>query len=69
VTVRLRDGREFVQDLQYFPGMPQRPLSEEQLWDKFATLTASIPRERARHFFNQFLKLEAVDDVGNLEVH
>lgn len=68
VTVQLKNGRERVQALDYFPGMPQRPLSSEQLWEKFRRLTASLPADRARSLFDQFLSLEKVADVAQLDM-
>ena len=31
VTVRLKNGREIAQDCQFYPGMPQQPLTHDQL--------------------------------------
>lgn len=67
VTLRLKDGRELVQELKYFPGMPQRPLSSEQLWEKYDRLTAALPRDRKRSLFDGFLALETASDVAQLE--
>ena len=67
VTVQLKDGRELVQELQYFPGMPQRPLTSGQLWEKFHRLTAALPRDRKRSLFDSFLALETISDVAQLE--
>ncbi len=68
VTVRLKDGREIVEDALYFPGMPQRPLNAQQLWDKFSLLTTSLPPERARSVFDGFQALESVEDVNSLQL-
>jgi 2-methylcitrate dehydratase PrpD len=68
VTVRLKDGRELTQALEYFPGMPQRPLSSDQLWEKFAVMTAALPRERARSLFDRLLGLADVEDVATLDL-
>lgn len=67
VTVRMRDGREFVEALEYYPGMPQRPFTVEQLREKFNILTAALPQERRQRFFEQFLALETAANVADLE--
>jgi 2-methylcitrate dehydratase PrpD len=66
VTVRLKDGREFSRDEQFFPGMPQRPLGTGQLWEKYARLTAALPAASAARIFQQFLELESVANIGQL---
>lgn len=68
VTIRLKDGRELTQALEYFPGMPQRPLSTAELWQKFERLTAAAPAERARGLFERLLTLDRVPDVADLEM-
>jgi 2-methylcitrate dehydratase PrpD len=67
VTLQLKDGRELMQELQYFPGMPQRPLTSGQLWEKFHRLTAALPNDRKRSLFDSFLALETISDVAQLE--
>ena len=68
VTVRLKNGRELVQSLEYFPGMPQRPLSSSQLWEKFDVMTAALPRERARALFDRLLALADEPDLAALDL-
>jgi 2-methylcitrate dehydratase PrpD len=68
VTVRLKDGRELTRALDYFPGMPQRPLSTPELWEKFHRLTAAVPTDRTRVLFDRLLALERVTDVAALEM-
>lgn len=68
VTVRLKDGRELTQSMEYFPGMPQRPLSSEQLWEKFSVMTAALPRDQARTLFDRFLGLADLPDVAALDL-
>jgi 2-methylcitrate dehydratase PrpD len=57
VKVRLKDGRELVQSMEYFPGMPQRPLSTEELWQKFSVMTAAMPGGAARRLFDRLVDL------------
>lgn len=68
VTVRLKNGREIAQDCQYYPGMPQQPLSVDELRAKFNALTGTLPAARAAHLFDRCMALEAVADVGALEL-
>jgi 2-methylcitrate dehydratase PrpD len=68
VTVRLKDGRELTQQLDYFPGMPQRPLNTEQLCAKFRVMTAAISSNRALCLFNSLLELDDQADLSKLDV-
>jgi 2-methylcitrate dehydratase PrpD len=67
VIVRMKDGRELTQDMEYFPGMPQRPLDTEQLWEKFSRLIP-MPAEPARRLFESLLELEKFSDLGDLDL-
>ncbi|MBI4190117.1 MAG: MmgE/PrpD family protein [Betaproteobacteria bacterium] len=67
VTVRLKDGRELVQDQQYFPGMSQQPLSRAQLQEKFNTITAVLPAASRERIFAQLAALESAGDAGQLQ--
>ena len=66
VTVRLNDGRQLVQDMQYFPGMPQQPLSRAQLREKFNTITAVLPKDRSAQVFDGIAGLESARNVDEL---
>lgn len=68
VTVRLKNGREIAQDCQFFPGMPQRPLTTRELCAKFNALTGALPAARAARLFDQCMELETVADIGTLEL-
>jgi 2-methylcitrate dehydratase PrpD len=68
VTVRLKDGRELAQSMEYFPGMPQRPLSSEQLWEKFSVMTAALPGGRARSLFDRLQDLAGMDDIAVIDL-
>lgn len=63
VTVKLKDGREFSQELSLFPGMPKQPLTNDQLRDKFATITKSVLGDGANKVFADF---SAVEKVANM---
>jgi 2-methylcitrate dehydratase PrpD len=68
VTVRMKDGRELVQALDYYPGMPQQPLNAEQLWEKFERMTAALPQARARRVFDAFMEIEKLPDLAAIDV-
>ena len=68
VSVLMKDGREISEECQYYPGMPQQPLSERELAKKFQALTIAIPPARTAQLFDRYMDLESVADVGALEV-
>ena len=68
VTVRLKDGRELAADAQYFPGMPQQPLTHPQLQEKFDALTASLPAGAGARIFAQLGELERVERIDRLQL-
>jgi 2-methylcitrate dehydratase PrpD len=68
VTVARKDGRQFVVEMEDHPGMPQRPLTRDELRRKFDTLTASLPAASAARIFNQFETLETIANVGDMQV-
>jgi len=68
VSVKMKDGRELTQALEYFPGMPQRPLNTDQLWEKFSRMTSAAPGDRARRLFDRLLELDKIGDVGELDL-
>ena len=63
VTVKLKDGREFTLDLPHFPGMPQQPLSHDQLREKFTTITKSVLGAGAEKIFAEF---SAIEKIANM---
>ena len=63
VSVKLKDGREFAQEMPYFPGMPQQPLTHEQLREKFVMITKGVLGAKADQLFS---KLSAVETVANM---
>ena len=63
VTVKLKDGREFTQELVHFPGMPQQPLNNDQLREKFTTITKGVLGARAEKVFADF---SAIEKVANM---
>lgn len=67
VVVRLKDGREFTREQHEFPGMPNRPLSRDELLDKFLKLTASRDRAKAERLFSQLAEAERLANIGELD--
>jgi len=67
VTVRMKDGREIAQTCQFFPGMPQQPLSVPELQAKFSALTGALNPAHATALFRQCMDLENLADAGTLQ--
>jgi len=65
VTVTLKDGRRLVQEMDDFPGMPSKPLSRDELRQKFLMLTASLPA--AERMFTQLIELQSVASVRDIQ--
>ena len=68
VSVRLKDGREFTCEARDFPGMPGRPLSDDELERKFMTLTAGSGHDSAQALYGRLRRLETASDSGKLFV-
>jgi 2-methylcitrate dehydratase PrpD len=66
VTVRLKDGREFVEEIEEFPGTPEQPLDRVGLREKFETITAGVRQGRPAALFDSIATLECASDVGAL---
>jgi 2-methylcitrate dehydratase PrpD len=63
VSVKLKDGREFTQELPHFPGMPQQPLTSDQMREKFTTVTRGV---LGAGVDKVFADLSAVEKVANM---
>ncbi len=68
VTVRLKNGREISETCQIFPGMPQQPLTLDELKVKFNALTTALPAPRAAAIFEDCMQLETLGDVGTIDL-
>jgi 2-methylcitrate dehydratase PrpD len=66
VTVRLKDGREFVEEIEHFPGTPEQPLDRAGLREKFETITAGLRQNRPAAVFDSIATLERASNVGTL---
>lgn len=64
VTVLLKDGRSFVREVEEFDGTPARPLSRDELRDKFTTLTRARYGAEATELFERLQNLENETDLG-----
>ena len=58
LTVRLKDGRQFVRDAHTFKGMPAAPLTRAELRNKFMLQTTSIGAAHAGRLYEQLENLE-----------
>jgi 2-methylcitrate dehydratase PrpD len=66
VTVRLKDGRELLEEIEHFPGMPEQPLDRAGLREKFETITAGLRQNRQAAMFDSIVTLEHASNVGTL---
>jgi 2-methylcitrate dehydratase PrpD len=66
VTVRLKDGRELLEEIEHFPGMPEQPLDRAGLREKFETITAGLRQNRPAAVFDNIAALERAPNVGAL---
>ena len=66
VTVRLKDGRELLEEVEHFPGMPEQPLDRAGLREKFETITAGLRQNRPAAVFDSIATLECASNVGAL---
>ena len=66
VTVRLKDGRELLEEIEHFPGMPEQPLDRAGLREKFETITAGLRQNRQAAMFDSIATLEHASNVGAL---
>ena len=51
VTVRLKGGRELLEEIEHFPGTPEQPLDRAGLREKFETITAGLRQNRPAAMF------------------
>ena len=66
ITVRLKDGRELSTEAHDYEGMPQRPLSREQLRAKFLKLTSGTQAYDPETVLARLEKLETLESVTGL---
>ena len=65
VTVKLKDGRELSREEREFPGMPSRPLTKDELSEKFLRLTEGRFAAPAA-VLDRLSRLEDLPEVGGL---
>ena len=65
ITVRLKDGREFVRARDSFKGMPEEPLNIADVRCKFMRLAAGLGEAAAERLFE---RLENMDTEGRFSV-
>ncbi len=66
VTVRLKDGRELVQEVKEFKGSPAHPLSREEVGRKFLRLASGLGKEASKRLQQRIEILEAEENIGTL---
>ncbi len=67
LTAGLKNSREISGDCQFFPGMPQRPLTGDELHAKFNALTGALAPAPAAQLFDQCMRLDTITDIGAIE--
>lgn len=67
LTVKLKDGRELFREGDDYPGSPSRPLTREELREKFLRLAAHRDRAKAERLFEQLVRAEQVEDFSTLD--
>lgn len=66
VTVRLKDGREFSEQLDYYPGMPQQPMTRNDVRAKFKSVTASVLGANADRVSERLANIESASNIAQL---
>ncbi len=67
VTVRLRDGREFTEEVLYPKGNPSNPLTEDEFKGKFTDMVARVLGEaQADELYARARDLSSIADVAEL---
>jgi 2-methylcitrate dehydratase PrpD len=66
VSVKLKDGRELTREQQHFPGMPQQPLTREQLREKFSAVLAAASASGAMQLFDRLAAIEAAANMRDV---
>lgn len=64
VTIELKDGRSFTREVEQFNGTPARPLSRDELRDKFTTLMRPRYGAQADALFDRLQNLENETELG-----
>ena len=64
VTVRLKDGRSFTEEISAFLGTPERPMGHAELRDKFLMLTSDDGKAKTQETFIRLLNLENEKSVN-----
>ena len=67
IEVELRDGRRLREIVPYSKGLPENPMSEAEVKEKFASLVDPIlPRGRGRQIIDAVDRIEALADIDEL---
>ncbi len=67
VEVSTKDGRILSKKVEYPKGDPQNPFSQEEVSEKFLSLTRGIlPMEKSSSMLSRILRLEEVERVDHL---
>jgi 2-methylcitrate dehydratase PrpD len=67
VTIRLKDGKEFSKRIDITTGHPEKPMSQDQIIDKYSNCADSmISKDKIEKSISKILDLEKLSDIGEL---
>jgi len=67
VTIKIRDGLEFYQKVDFHKGYRQNPFTEEELMEKFRSLSLKVlPKSRVEEIIKVVKELEKLDSMSKL---
>jgi 2-methylcitrate dehydratase PrpD len=67
IEVELADGRRLREIVAYSKGLPENPMSEAEVQEKFFSLVDPVmPKGRARQIVDAVDGIEAIEDIGEL---
>ncbi len=67
VFIRMKDGREYTQQVNVPKGSPQNPFTKEELLEKFRSLaTVTLPKSRVEKVISLMDGLEGLGSVREL---
>lgn len=69
VLIRMKDGREYFQQVNVHKGSPQNPFTREELLEKFRSLASmTLPKSRVEKIIGVVEELENLDSIRGLTV-
>jgi 2-methylcitrate dehydratase PrpD len=67
LTIKMRDGREYTAEVEHPKGMPENPMSHEELADKFRMQAeTALQRHKPEDVISSIMKMEKIRNVCSL---